>query len=470
MLNMRGLPGRLTWLVAAFVAIVASFIAIQPAGAAEQECNGAAELCAKPFNEVVLPGTHNSMSTLDQGWLIPNQLVSIPKQLDAGIRAMLIDTHYGKANSQGKVTNVDTEHKDDPGVEMYLCHERCDAGASELIPELVKVRNFLTANPGEALVFVNQASVTPEDFEEAVIASGLNNFLYTGSTTDGEWPTLGEMITGNHRVVMFSEGNTGSVEWYHDAYAGSLQETPYNFHESGDTTIRQAIDRITKPENLNESCRPSRGGDVGSLFLMNHWVNGKLDDGDKPLWFTPDPAVAKIVNTRAALVARARACQERRGIMPTIIAVDDFGEGDLINAVRILNGLQPLPDPVPDPDPIPDPPAIPQIKLKVGKAKNAVVRAGRRAVIKVPVSNIGDGPGTVKVCAKVPGRLAKKPKCAFADLTVGGSARPAVKIQTKRRAKGSGKVVLTVTTANERFTAKTTLKVKPAKKKSKKRR
>lgn len=168
---MRGPRGRLAWLIAAVVATAASFIATQPAAAADEapKCNGAAQLCAKPFNEVVLPATHNSMSALDLGWGLPNQLISIPKQLDAGIRGFLIDTHYGRANVQGVVTKVPASERNDPGVKMYLCHEVCQLGSSELIPELAKVRDFLAANPRETLVFINQpGAVLPEDFETAV--------------------------------------------------------------------------------------------------------------------------------------------------------------------------------------------------------------------------------------------------------------------------------------------------------------
>lgn len=265
------------------------------------------------------------------------------------------------------------------------------------------------------------------------------------------------MITGNQRVVMFSEGNTGAVPWYHDAYDGSLQETPYN-HRPGDASTQDGINRLTVPAELNESCEPNRGGTTGSLFLMNHWVNGPLDNSNN---FVPDPEVAKIVNTKDAIVARARACQQRRGILPTLIAVDLFGEGDLIGAVRELNGIPP--DPVPDPDP------IPQVHLKVSAPKKVVVRAGRKAVAKVRIKNTGDGAGNVKVCAKVPKRLARKPRCAFAKVAVGGSVTVPVKIQTKRRAKGSGKVKFTVTGGLDTVSAKSTLKVKP-KPKSKKNR
>jgi hypothetical protein len=458
MVHMRGLKGRLPWLSAAVVAIAASFIATQPAAAAAEEpgCNGAAELCAKPFDEVVLPGTHNSMSALELGWGIPNQFFSIPSQLRAGIRGFLIDTHYGKRGPNGTVENVKFEDRADSDG-MYLCHELCLLGASELIPELSKVRDYLAANPNEVILFINQAGVTPEDFADAVTDSGLDDYLYTGSTP--EWPTLGEMIEGNQRVVMFSEGNTGTVPWYHDAYGGAMQETPYNFRKNGDTSIQQAIDRLTKPENLNESCAPNRGGTDGSLFLMNHWVNGTLDNSNP---VAPDPEVAKILNAKDVLVNRARACQQRRGILPTLIAVDDFGAGDLLGAVRELNGLPPLPDPDPD--------EVPEARLVVKVQKRVVTRAGRKAAVRVKLRNVGNGPANVKVCATVPKRLAKKTRCAFARVAAGGSASPVIRIQTKRHAKGAGKVKFTVSTAVEKLTAKTTLKVKPNKKLKRKKR
>lgn len=44
--------------------------------------------------------------------------------------------------------------------------------------------------------------------------------------------TLDQMIHLNQRVVMFSEGNTGSVPWFHDGYAGAVRETPYDFRKN----------------------------------------------------------------------------------------------------------------------------------------------------------------------------------------------------------------------------------------------
>jgi len=421
-------------------------IATQPAGAADRErpCNGSIELCAKPFDQVVLPGTHNSMSAEDLGWKIPNQLISIPRQLESGIRGFLIDTHYGTRAPDGTVTKVPRAEGAANGDTMYLCHEYCQLGASELIPELTKIRDYLAANPREVLLFINQDGITPDDYAKAVTESGLSNYLYTGSTT--QWPTLREMITANQRVVMLAEGATGTVPWYHDAYAGTLQETPYDFREDG--TTQQGINRLTYPPELTQTCRPNRGGENGSLFLMNHWVNGTLDNSNP---VAPDPAVARILNEREVLVNRARACQQRRGKLPTLVAVDDFGEGDLLGAVRELNGVVAKPF------------------LETSKPKNVVAKAGRKATYRLSVSNYGDTAGSVKICATVSSKLAKKPACAKVDVAIGATATAPIKIWTKRRRKGaSGKVNFTLTTAGDSVKTASSLNVKPLPKKKKK--
>ena len=55
-------------------------------------CNGHAALCDLPFDELVLPATHNSMSNAADGWIAPNQQYGMDRQLQDGIRGMLIDT------------------------------------------------------------------------------------------------------------------------------------------------------------------------------------------------------------------------------------------------------------------------------------------------------------------------------------------------------------------------------------------
>ncbi len=68
-------------------------------------CNGSAALCDRTLDEVVFPSTHNSMSgATEPSWLFANQNDGVSAQLEAGIRGLLIDTHYGIKTKKGVYT------------------------------------------------------------------------------------------------------------------------------------------------------------------------------------------------------------------------------------------------------------------------------------------------------------------------------------------------------------------------------
>jgi len=77
-----------------------------PSAEALSTCDGYAQLCGRRLDQVVLAGTHNAMSAADSpGWFIANQQHAIARQLDDGLRAFKISTHYG----EGKPGNVRTD-------------------------------------------------------------------------------------------------------------------------------------------------------------------------------------------------------------------------------------------------------------------------------------------------------------------------------------------------------------------------
>ena len=313
---------------AAFLAFagLAAMAPIASAGSAlPVSCNGHPDLCNRTLDRVVLPGTHNSMAAEELGWSLPNQTYDIPGQLDRGARAFLIDTHYGReilVDGETVIENVDRTEGEQTGAKVYLCHVFCPGGASDLIEVLGEVRQFLEAHPNEVLVFLNEDYVAPRDFASAVEESGLIEHVYTEPLD--HWPTLAEMIESDGRVLFLAQSERGDVPWYHLAYEGPMQETPYSFSDL-------QIDMLTSSQGQVESCRPNRGGNSGGLFLMNHWI---LGNGVMPL-----KEFAEVVNTHQVLTARARTCEEIRGKLPTILAVDFLGTGDVVGAARTLNGL-----------------------------------------------------------------------------------------------------------------------------------
>lgn len=304
-------------------------------------CNGDASLCGKRLDEVTLAGAHNSMSAAElPGWLFPNQELGSVSLLGRGIRALLFDVHYGaplggrvrteiddEAASRAKFEKVLGTEAVDAAMRIrnrmvgeptgprapYLCHGFCELGATPLVPMLEGVRDFLAANPGEVLVFVIEDYVTPADVEAAFRESGLERYVYRGPVTP-PFPTLREMIDSDQRLVVFGENDPQGVPWYHPAFE-TIQETPYRF---------------LKPEEF--SCRPNRGGAAAPLFQVNHWIETTP---------TPRPSNAAIVNARDFLLKRARECQQERGRLPNILAVDFALTGDVVAVAAELNGLAP---------------------------------------------------------------------------------------------------------------------------------
>lgn len=316
----RGHPAVLAAVV---LALLAFAVPATAAARRAQRCNGARALCARTFDRVVLPATHNSMSAQALGFRIPNQPTGIPTQLRDGVRGFLMDTHYGRRQSDGTVT-TDDDGKGTTGERgLYLCHVLCEIGASPLVPVLRSMRDFLRAHPDNVLLIDQEDVITPQDWAGAVAASGLLRHVYRGSTT--RWPTLASMIARHQQVVMLAERRDGGgeVPWNHLDYEGIMQETAYSWPTES---------LITDPARWAASCAPNRGGTTGSLFLMNHW------SPPTPLP-VPDPVAGARVNARSVLVGRARACRRVRGKLPTIVAVDQYRTGGLFAAVRALNGV-----------------------------------------------------------------------------------------------------------------------------------
>ncbi|GIU88365.1 MAG: hypothetical protein KatS3mg009_2880 [Acidimicrobiia bacterium] len=289
-------------------------------------CNGHPALCDRRYDEVVQFATHNSMSSPDVVQVWPEQDGTITEQLDAGVRALLIDAHYWPdllsaqqlaaadpavpAAVAERVAAVDRERlRGREGV--FMCHNLCAWGGRPLVDGLGDVREFLDANPNEVVTIVLQDEVEPADAVAAFRDAGLEPYAYRHDH-EGEWPTLGEMIDRGERLVVFAENSGPPPGWYASAF-DVIADTPFGFAE---------------PEDM--SCAPNRGPADAPLFLMNHWLTRAA----------PDRKAAALVNTREAVVERARRCAAERGRLPNLVAVDFFTIGDVRGAVDVLNGLR----------------------------------------------------------------------------------------------------------------------------------
>lgn len=300
---------------------LASVFVATAASAEARRCNGHAELCNRPYDQVTFAESHNAMSASDLGWLGANQDVPMPEQLAQGVRVLHIDTRYWETPevTADFASSLPPDLADvvlaaaaaanpvRPGV--WLCHALCRLGATKLETGLRQIADFMRNNPDEVVTLDIEDQVSAADTVAVFRHSPLFRYIYTPGDPSQPWPTLGQMISSGRRLVVFAENHGGTPSWFAKLYRYAM-ETPYTF---------------TNPSQF--SCRPNRGGTGKRLFVLNHFITRQA----------PSRNDAAAVNAHARLVTRARRCGAQRGHEPNFVNVDFSNLGDVAGAVDTLN-------------------------------------------------------------------------------------------------------------------------------------
>lgn len=359
-------------------------------GSDERRCNGFAELCEKRLDEVVFAGTHNAMSAAtDPGWLFFEQGRGIPAQLDSGIRALLVKTHYGipttirvtgtdliftdksaelyvDATSGGSVLTptqqqaldraTEAARSVDPNLrDIYLCHVNCEFGATKFSTALGYVRQFLIRNPDEVVILFVGNYVADSDTEKAFRDAKLFDRLWRYDPA-APMPTLAELIDSGRNVIYLAEFTSAwsaAQPWNVPGY-GIVQDNPFTYRTvdalltpgapgyTGDATVTGPVPDTVVPATGGPpvfskdwtglpTCAPNRGSPGSPLFQINHWVT--------PAGAPPTAAQARIVNAYDVLAPAVKNCMTQRDRFPTIVGVNFAETGDLLRVVNELNGV-----------------------------------------------------------------------------------------------------------------------------------
>jgi hypothetical protein len=311
-------------------------------------CNGFASLCDRRLDQVTFAGTHNAMSAGDDNFLFARQTGGMVAQLGRGVRAFLLDLHYGglvqgivrtsflgpadKAESAAQlapVAKMTPEQRqavdrafalagaepEDKDRKVYLCHLYCELGATLAQDAFASLHDYLRVNRNEVVILVLEDHVEPKDAVAVLEASHLADRAYTWVPGTPP-PTLREMIKKKKNVLIMAEHQGGVRPWYQAAYGRILQDTPFHF---------RSLAELEAPA----SCALDRGRATAPLLLINHWLDTGL----------PNPNDAAKANAIEVLSARVDACQRQRKRRPTILAVDFYSRGDFIKEVDRLNGV-----------------------------------------------------------------------------------------------------------------------------------
>ncbi|MFN8600749.1 MAG: PI-PLC domain-containing protein [Candidatus Binatia bacterium] len=254
-------------------------------------CNGAPELCDRRYDQVAYATTHNAMSNEEDGFSLPNQKFSVKHQLADGIRGLMLDTYL------------------DGGTPM-LCHAFCTLGKRPLVDTLTDIRQFLESHPYEIVTIIFESYISANDTRLTFEAAGLTPYLDVQPVAS-PWPTLRQMIATDRRLVVFTDNQGGTYDWYHNVWAYAF-ETHYSF---------------ATPANL--SCTPNRGNPANDLFILNHFLTQTFGS----------PTLAEQINHDPLFIDRANQCAAEDAHLPNFVTVDHYQIGDVFPVVDALNGL-----------------------------------------------------------------------------------------------------------------------------------
>ncbi|MFD0312754.1 hypothetical protein [Streptomyces flavalbus] len=294
------------------------------AGSAPDVCQGSSRLCDLRYDDTAHLASHNAMASTADRFIGPLQDPDVIGQLNAGVRALLLDTHRWERPEElaDRLSRSDFSpalraqltqalaRANPPRPGLWLCHSACGAGATELVPTLRRIGDWLRDHPTDVVTLIVQDGISARDTARAFTEAGLTDLLYAPAADPSQpWPTLGDMVDSGRRLVVFAEQADGPAPWYRNFYRYGM-ETPF---------------AVRSPDSF--TCEPNRGGTDKRLFLLNHFVTA---GGGRRL-------EAGVVNSRQRVLDRAHACERQRGRPVTFVAVDYVTVGDARAAVDALN-------------------------------------------------------------------------------------------------------------------------------------
>jgi hypothetical protein len=266
-------------------------------------CNGHPELCARLYNAIAFPGTHDAYASVANGVVENDQTYSLTRQLQDGVRVLHLE--IVPLNGQ-----------------PYLCHGICGLGGESLSDGLTEVATFVRGAPTEVVTLLTESSLfTTDDLAAVFDSAGLTSFT-KGHTLGQPWPTLGQMIQNGERVVVFHADQTqtggSTFDWMLDRFAWTW-ETPWDNETSTDFG----------------RCDADRGTKGNSIYVVDNYLeNGGIET----------PANAALTNTNPFLIDRLLFCKQNESTLPGFVMVNFYEVGDVFHDVDVLNGFAPAPN------------------------------------------------------------------------------------------------------------------------------
>lgn len=295
-----------------------------------QPCNNYVEFCNRKYSNITEVAAHNSPFTRANN-AARNQEYPVTQQLNDGIRVL-----------QGQAHMINGT--------LYFCHTSCDLLNEGTVEDYLRqVTAWVETHPFDVITIIfgnyNWADkdsdgnplVTSVDFDSPVRSSGLIDYIYqppkTAMTVD-DWPTLGQMILSQKRVVTFIDYNwdTGNVPYMLWQYY-NIWETPFSPTDSSFPCT------IGRPEGISDDQAKNM------MYLANHNLNAEIAIGGISL-LVPNTALINQTNAvsgEGSLGLMAKECAEKWERPPNFLIVDFYNQGpapgSVFEAAAQANGV-----------------------------------------------------------------------------------------------------------------------------------
>ena len=202
-------------------------------------CNQHALLCPRAFTDISFLATRSSFAVAgsDNSSQPATQNKDIKTQLDDGVRALNFNLFPDPAGSSS----------------VHVCFPDCtviDGGS--LDAKLHTVASWMNANPRDVITILleNTGGVAAAPVKTAFDNANLSSIALTTDVTTG-WPTLGEMISNNQRLVVYGDKGdivSGTIPWLlnydnHLRVTGmtNITDKSWNCYVSGDMGTRNTL-------------------------------------------------------------------------------------------------------------------------------------------------------------------------------------------------------------------------------------
>lgn len=335
------------------------------------------KLIHKRYNEIAYPTAHNAQSYKES--IVQNQDLSIPEQLEAGIRAFKLPVWYDCDDKgcyyacvchglskelmyslteaqildrvpylmRSGVKNVLQQLKpmvpmltdalalaygqsDQESGMLPFCHRMFDPAAVPLQTICDQIAAFLKKYPREIITliledFTYNLPLLAYAFEK----TGLIKFAHTQNISQ-PWPTLAAMIGSNKRLVIFLRSSDNApykkFPWMNPLWEYAW-DTQWQFSRARDFLKDKIPNRGEKAYELRTADPHNK------IFIVYHFITPFAGGSKK--W-------ACRVNRARVLKWRLQELQKKTGHIPNFIQVDFFQypHNDIFRVINEINGVE----------------------------------------------------------------------------------------------------------------------------------